>query len=68
MIVLDTHAWIWWVSSPAFLSKTAKGIIDRAVTERNIFISAISTWEVAILVTRGRAETDYERRRLGCRL
>jgi PIN domain nuclease of toxin-antitoxin system len=54
MIVLDTHAWIWWASNPAFLSETAKGIIDGAVKERNIFISAISTWEVAILVSRGR--------------
>src|SRR5450756_1449269 len=54
MILLDTHAWIWWVSSPAFLSEVAKGIIDGAVTERNIFISVISTWEVAILVSRGR--------------
>jgi len=54
MIVLDTHVWIWWVSSPEFLSKTAKQIIDEAVTERNIFISSISTWEVAILVSRGR--------------
>jgi len=24
MIVLDTHAWIWWVSSPEFLSEKAK--------------------------------------------
>ncbi|HLA27551.1 MAG TPA: type II toxin-antitoxin system VapC family toxin [Syntrophales bacterium] len=54
MIVLDTHAWLWWVSSPAILSETAKGIIDGAVTEKNIFISAISTWEVAVLVSRGR--------------
>ncbi len=56
MIVLDTHAWIWLVSSPAYLSETAKGIIDAAVAERNVFISAISTWEVAILVSRGRLE------------
>lgn len=54
MIVLDTHAWIWWVSSPSFLSETANGIIDGAATESKIFISAISTWEVAILVSRGR--------------
>ena len=54
MIVLDTHAWIWWVGSPMLLSETAKGIIDGAVAEKNVFISAISTWEVAILVSRGR--------------
>lgn len=32
MIVLDTHVWIWWVSSPVFLSETAKGIIATAVS------------------------------------
>jgi len=54
MIVLDTHAWIWWVSNPEFLSEKAKQIIDEAVTNRNALISTISTWEVAILVSRGR--------------
>ena len=54
MIVLDTHAWIWWVSSPAFLSETARQVIDEAVTQRNVLISSISAWEVAILVSRGR--------------
>lgn len=56
MIVLDTHAWIWWVSSPVYLSETAKRIIDEAVTEKNIFISSISAWEVAILASRGRLQ------------
>ena len=54
MIVLDTHAWIWWVSSPEYLSETAKQIIDEAATGKNIFISSISSWEIAILVSRGR--------------
>jgi PIN domain nuclease of toxin-antitoxin system len=54
MIVLDTHAWIWWVSSPEFLSETAKQAIDEAATGRNIFISSISAWEIAMLVSRGR--------------
>jgi PIN domain nuclease of toxin-antitoxin system len=54
MIVLDTHVWIWWVSSQEFLSKMAKQTIDEAVIERSIFISSISAWEVAMLVSRGR--------------
>ena len=54
MIVLDTHVWIWWVSSPEFLSGTAKQTIDEAVAEKNVLISSISVWEVAILVSRGR--------------
>lgn len=54
MIVLDTHAWIWWVSDPDFLSQTAKHVIDDAANEKSIFISSISAWEVAMLVSRGR--------------
>ena len=54
MIVLDTHVWIWWVSSPSFLSETAKTAIDGEVTKKEIFISSISVWEIAILVSRGR--------------
>jgi PIN domain nuclease of toxin-antitoxin system len=54
MIVLDTHAWIWWVSNPEYLSEKAKQIIDEAVTNRNVLISSISTWEVAILASCGR--------------
>ena len=54
MIVLDTHAWLWWVSSPEYLSETAKQTIDEAATGKNIFISSISAWEIAILVSRGR--------------
>lgn len=54
MIVLDTHAWIWWISDPSLLSESAKSIIDAEVAERKIFISSISAWEIAILVSRGR--------------
>jgi PIN domain nuclease of toxin-antitoxin system len=54
MIVLDTHAWLWWVSSTGFLSETAKKVIDEAVSEKKVFISSISAWEVAVLVSRGR--------------
>jgi PIN domain nuclease of toxin-antitoxin system len=54
MIVLDTHAWIWWVSNPALLSEEARRIVDGAAADRGIFISSISAWEVAVLVARGR--------------
>ena len=54
MIVLDTHAWIWWVSNPEFLSEKVKQSIDEAVTNRNVLISSISVWEVAILVSQDR--------------
>lgn len=52
MIVLDTHALIWWVSGDPTLSKKAKSAIERELDGGDIIISAISAWEVAMLVER----------------
>jgi PIN domain nuclease of toxin-antitoxin system len=57
VIVLDTHAWIWWVAAPTRISKRATGLIQQAIEAGEpILISAISAWEVAMLVDRGRLE------------
>ncbi|MHB8764564.1 MAG: PIN domain-containing protein, partial [Deferrisomatales bacterium] len=53
-MVLDTHAWLWWVSDPGKLSATARAAIDRAATAANLVVSSISAWEVDILVKKGR--------------
>ena len=54
MIVLDTHVLLWWVSNPEQLSKKAQSIIERTILEGSIYISSISTWEIAMLVERKR--------------
>ncbi|MFZ5594717.1 MAG: type II toxin-antitoxin system VapC family toxin [Pseudomonadota bacterium] len=54
MIVLDTHTWIWWVSNPELLSDSAQKTIDAAISDRSIYISCISTWEIAMLVAKDR--------------
>ena len=55
MIVLDTHAWIWWRADPARLS--APGA--RAIAEADrIGVSSISVWELGMLVRRGRISLD----------
>lgn len=57
MIVLDTHAWVWWVGETGDLSRAAERTISEA---EQIGISAISCWEVAMLVARGRLELTLE--------
>ena len=57
MIVLDTHAWIWWVADPARLSTAARKAIEK---ERVRGICAISVWEVAVLIQRGRLVLDRD--------
>lgn len=55
MIVLDTHALIWWVSDPARVPAKARRLLDAAVNAgEQIAVSSISIWEVAMLVDRGR--------------
>jgi len=57
MIVLDTHAWVWWATSSQILSKNAAKAIHGA---RTVYVSAISCWEVAMLVAKGRLVFDRD--------
>jgi len=56
LIVLDTHAWIWWLANPDQISRAAQEEIDRAMEREEILISSISCWEIALLVRKGRLE------------
>ena len=51
LVVLDTHAWIWWASDPAKLGKLARHEIDRA---KKVGVPAICSLELATLAARGR--------------
>ncbi|MBS0457765.1 MAG: type II toxin-antitoxin system VapC family toxin [Proteobacteria bacterium] len=55
MIVLDTHALIWWASQDTQLSAAAKKVIEDELADGGtVVVSAISAWELAQLVDRGR--------------
>lgn len=51
MIVLDTHAVLWWLSAPEKLGRAARRACERADA---IGVSAMTFWEVGILARRGR--------------
>lgn len=56
-LLLDTHAWLWTLDGTAgALTKPALRLIDRAAAARCLFVSDISFWEVAMLVSTGRLE------------
>lgn len=56
MILVDTHVLIWMQAEPKRLSRAASAAIRRAQGESTIAISAITLWEVASLVARGRIQ------------
>jgi PIN domain nuclease of toxin-antitoxin system len=57
LILLDTHAWVWWAAEPRKLSPRARKAIESA---EEIGVSAISPWEVAMLVSKFRLELDRD--------
>ncbi len=60
MILLDTHVWIWWISNREKLSPKALSAVNKARAENSIVISSISTWEIALLVEKGRLELSID--------
>ncbi|RMD81343.1 MAG: type II toxin-antitoxin system VapC family toxin [Candidatus Dadabacteria bacterium] len=57
MIVLDTHAWIWWAAARDRLSRRAYSAIDSA---KEIALPAIACWKLAMLVVKGRLRLDRD--------
>lgn len=54
MIVLDTHALVWWFTGAPGLSARAKRVIRSAARQGQLVASAISVFEIATAVRRGR--------------
>jgi PIN domain nuclease of toxin-antitoxin system len=57
LIVLDTHAWVWWAGETGHLSADATRRIAEA---EQIGVPTICCWEVAMLVSRGRLELSLD--------
>ncbi len=55
MIVLDTHAWLWWLSDP---DQLGRDVIKRIRGSERIGVAAVSCFEVAAAVAKGRITLD----------
>ena len=56
MILLDTHALVWAVAESKRLSRAAARAIRKARAEDGVAIAAITLWELAALIARGRIQ------------
>ena len=56
-ILLDTHISVWLLDGDSRLSSAARARVAR---EKDVFVSAISLWEVAIKVSTGRFSVNIE--------
>ncbi len=49
---MDTQCWLWWIATPEKLSrKTCRRIADK---RNSVYLSAASTWEIAIKYSIGK--------------
>jgi PIN domain nuclease of toxin-antitoxin system len=56
VILLDTHVVAWAAGDPKRLSREAASAIRRARRGGGLAVSAITVWELALLVSRGRVQ------------
>ncbi len=59
--LLDTHAFLWWISDDRRLSEKAREIVADGRNE--LFFSAASGWEISIKARLGRLEVPEDLRR-----
>jgi PIN domain nuclease of toxin-antitoxin system len=55
-ILLDTHAFLWFVMDSPKISKRAASLIES--TENEVYLSVASVWEMAIKVSIGKLRID----------
>ena len=57
MILLDTHAALWFTLGSDSLGRHSQRIARQALTESQLAVSAVSFWEIALLVVKRRLRT-----------
>lgn len=55
-LLLDTHVWIWLLTDPGRLSRSAHAALVAA--DNQLYLSPASTWECSVKVTAGRLSID----------
>ena len=57
MILLDTHAALWFAMDNGLLGKRSQRTIDRALEDAQLAVSVISFWEITLLIAKRRVRS-----------
>lgn len=60
LVLLDTHAFVWLLNGNERLGHKARKAIQHSLGEAAVLVSAISPWEIAMLVGKGRLVLDRD--------
>jgi PIN domain nuclease of toxin-antitoxin system len=56
--VLDTHALVWFAEDHPHLGRRTTILVNRALARDELAVSALSFWEITMLVDKGRLRMD----------
>lgn len=54
--LLDTYAWFWLATGQAYFAPEFVASLEASLVEGRVFLSQISTWEIALKVSLGKIE------------
>ncbi len=57
-LLLDTHAVLWFTLEDPAMGKRSRSLAGQALEDGRLAVSSISFWEIALLVDKGRLQTD----------
>ena len=58
MIVVDTHALVWQLNADANIGRRARARLEKALAREDLCVSAVTFWEISLLVSRDRLRLD----------
>ncbi|MBI5330082.1 MAG: type II toxin-antitoxin system VapC family toxin [Betaproteobacteria bacterium] len=58
--LLDTHTLVWLLDGSDRLGPESRALIRASAQDEHLFLSAISPWEIAMLVSKGRLTLDRD--------
>ncbi len=53
-VVLDTHTLVWLLAGDRRLSSAAVEVVQQAADMNQVFVSAVTPWEIAMLVSKNK--------------
>lgn len=59
-LLLDTHVWIWIMNGEERISQSFRTLVNQQREKESLYISAISIWELGMLVERKRIELEMD--------
>jgi len=61
-LLLDTHVLLWWLMDAPQLAAEVRGLIQEGGDE--VYVSAVTTWEISIKMALGKLEAPPEMERI----